>query len=103
MVISLASMALRWRSVTSWQTSRSESGATVIGERRTWSPCRGRWRWARKVAGRAEPGEGEQDEDQAGRADHRPWLSRIIPGGSTPTRTDAAPPQYVPRAGPVSV
>src|SRR2546426_6028353 len=53
--------------------------------------------------GGAEPGEGEQDEDQAGRADHRPRLSRIKPGGSTLKRTDGAPPQYVPLAVPVSV
>src|SRR5439155_2829583 len=49
-------MGRRLRSVTSWQTSRSERGATVIGERRTWSPCRGRRRWARKVAAEASAG-----------------------------------------------
>src|SRR6266478_4416128 len=73
MVISLASMALRLRSVTSWQTSRSESGATVMGERRTWSPCRGRRRWARMVAAEPSPG-------RASRTRTRPDARTIGPG-----------------------
>src|SRR6266849_1733062 len=67
MAISPASMALRLRSVTSWQTSRSESGATVIGERRTWSPCRGRRRWARKVAAEPSPGRASRTRNRDAR------------------------------------
>src|SRR5204863_346522 len=51
--------------------------------------------------GGAERGEGEQDEDR--RAEHRPRLSRVNPGGSSWNRADGAPRQYVPLADPVSV
>src|SRR3989454_8198285 len=74
-----------------------------MGARRTWSPCRGRRRWARKVAAEPSPG-------RASRTKRRPDARTIglgcpasTPGGSTPKRTDGAPPQYVPLAVPVSV